>query len=552
MKKAIILLLTVFCVTMVWGQSKEKRTIAVYLIASEKVDSEVKGIINNHIINVLTKTDKYEMVERNEEFVEQIDKERVTQLSGRVSETQIRKLGEEYGAGAVCITDVRILMGEISIDMRIVNVEKATIIRTGSAYGYYTGNSDIRKIVDNATSDMMGTLLEGSSGDTYAGTPGNSNNSGSSTTFPTTVDDSSFANNVNVQAAFNYMKKNMWGDALKEIQPALGNSQTSMQPKTWYYYTKICLAIELDETGIYKSLLANPLDEAAKACIKAMELDKKREYEDELSDMMRGITGLYSNKGVTDYESKKYAKAAENFVKAYEVTEQSGRPDMNMLRYAGNCWLEAKNWDKAEEIFTKLKQENYKDASGYIGLAKIAIAKKDLNKAVRYLNEGEQKYPKDLTLLIEKANMYMVGELSELDKHAALNTLVKITELEPNNASVWNSLGDCYALDLGKFEEASAAYKKCIRLDPKFISAYYGYSNLYLDKANRYIMEANNLPIEKQKEYDALIKQSEKIFMEVLPFVEQAYELDPNTGVKAILKEIYTRLKMTNKAAELK
>ena len=130
---------------------------------------------------------------------------------------------------------------------------------------------------------------------------------------------------------------------------------------------------------------------------------------------------------------------------------------------------------------------------------------------------------------------------------------MKIIELEPNNASVWYSLGACYALDPEKFEEAVAAYKKCIELDPKFTSAYYGYSNLYLDKANAYITEANNLPITQQKEYDALIKQAEAVFMEVLPFVEQAHELDPaDTGVKAILKEIYTRLKMTDKATELK
>jgi tetratricopeptide (TPR) repeat protein len=363
----------------------------------------------------------------------------------------------------------------------------------------------------------------------------------------------SFAQNIQVQTAFNHHKKGKLKDALREIQPALEHSQTSMQAKTWYYYANICLDISQDATGAYTGLLADPLDEATKGYVKTLEVDKKEEYKDDVLDRMRGIAGLYSNNGVTAYETKSYAEAAENFSRAYELTKLLGRPDLSMLRYAGTCWLDAENWDKAEVVYTKLKEANYKDASIYIGLAKIAIAKKELNKAVQYLDEGEALYPKDLNLLTEKANMYMVGELSELDKHATLTTLKKIVEIEPNNASVWNSLGACYASDSTTFDEAVAAYKKCIELDPKFTSAYYGYSNLYLDKANSFIKEANDLPLNAVKEYAALIKQAEEVFTEVLPFVEQAHALDPSdAGVKQILKEIYTRLKMMDKAEEIK
>ena len=364
----------------------------------------------------------------------------------------------------------------------------------------------------------------------------------------------SFAQNINVQTAFNHHKKGKLKEALEAIQPALEHSQTSMQPKTWYYYANICSAISQDATGAYNGLLANPLDEAARGYAKALELDKKEEYTDEITGRMRGIASLYSNKGVTAYEAKLYPEAAENFAKSYEVTEQLNQPNLSMLRYAGTCWLDAENWDKAEVVYIKLKEANYNDASIYIGLAKIAVEKKELNKAVKYLDEGEEKYPTDLGFLGEKANMYLLNEeLSKLDKHAALNTLKKIVEIEPKNATVWYNLGDCYAKDSTKSNEAVAAYKKCIELDPKFISAYYGYSNIYLDKANHYIKEANDLPLSADKEYDALIKQAEAIFMEVLPFIEQAYELNSSdAGVKQLLKEIYTRLKMMDKAAEIK
>jgi hypothetical protein len=147
----------------VWGQENtdtEKSRIAVYLTASEKVDEEIKGIVNNQVINALTRTGKYEMIERNEAFVKQIDTERVTQLSGRVSDDQITELGKEYGAVTICIADIRTFMDELSVDMRIVSVEKAIVIYSGFADGSYTGISDIRKIVNRATLDMIESSSE--------------------------------------------------------------------------------------------------------------------------------------------------------------------------------------------------------------------------------------------------------------------------------------------------------------------------------------------------------------------------------------------------------
>jgi tetratricopeptide (TPR) repeat protein len=364
----------------------------------------------------------------------------------------------------------------------------------------------------------------------------------------------SFAQNIQVQTAYNHHKKAKLKEALEAIQPALEHSQTSTQAKTWFYYANICLDIAQDATGAYTNVLANPLDEAVRGYLKALELDKRDEYKDDILQRLLGISVLYSDKGVTAYEAKQYAIAAEDFAKAYEIRAKAGSSDMSMLKYAGTCWLDAGNWEKAEEAFNKLKDANYKDAMIYIGLAKIAVAKGELEKAVQYLDEGETKFPKDLTLLTEKANMYMVGELSELDKHAALNTLKKIIDIEPNNASVWNSLGACYAMDEATFDEAAAAYKKSIELDPKFISAYYGYCKLYLDEANHYINEANNLPLDDTSgQYDVLTKKSEEIFLEVLPFVEQAHALDTSDSIfKQILKELYIKLKMMDKAAEIK
>ncbi len=137
----------------------ERRRIAVYITASESVHSDAKRVVNNQIIAVLNQTDKYVLIERNEDFAKQIDNERGIQQSGNVRDDQITDLAKEFGAVAVCIADLGFFMKELSVDMRMVSVTTKTIIpgRTGSSEGSINGVADIRKIVDNATAEMLST-----------------------------------------------------------------------------------------------------------------------------------------------------------------------------------------------------------------------------------------------------------------------------------------------------------------------------------------------------------------------------------------------------------
>jgi len=159
------------------NNDSEKSRIAVYLTASENVDSEVKRVISNQIINALQRTGSYSLIERNEAFVAQIDKERGVQQSGRVLDNQITRLGREFGAVAVCIVDVGSFMGELSVDMRMVEVEKTTVIHSGHADGRFSGLSDIRTIVDKAAANMLEVSSGGRpSGGTTGGSSGSRRN----------------------------------------------------------------------------------------------------------------------------------------------------------------------------------------------------------------------------------------------------------------------------------------------------------------------------------------------------------------------------------------
>ena len=74
---------------------------------------------------------------------------------------------------------------------------------------------------------------------------------------------------------------------------------------------------------------------------------------------------------------------------------------------------------------------------------------------------------------------------------------------------------------------------------------------MYISLSNKLKAQANDLPIEKQKEYEELVKQAEDLVRTGLPYVKQAYDAQPTPEVKQVLKTMYVQLKMNDEAKAL-
>ena len=75
---------------------------------------------------------------------------------------------------------------------------------------------------------------------------------------------------------------------------------------------------------------------------------------------------------------------------------------------------------------------------------------------------------------------------------------------------------------------------------------------MYIDKSAELYKTANDLPIDKVKEYEDMIAEAKSYDEKALPFVEKAYELLPDDeNVKRVLLTLYRRLKMNDKANAL-
>jgi 3'-phosphoadenosine 5'-phosphosulfate sulfotransferase len=99
---------------------------------------------------------------------------------------------------------------------------------------------------------------------------------------------------------------------------------------------------------------------------------------------------------------------------------------------------------------------------------------------------------------------------------------------------------------------AEEYYKKAIGVKADFFEAYYNIGAIFVNNASNIQKQANNLPLNKVKEYNALNDSANAQLRLSLPWLEKALSIRPGNKLStAALKEAYTRLKMYDKLKAL-
>lgn len=137
--------------------------------------------------------------------------------------------------------------------------------------------------------------------------------------------------------------------------------------------------------------------------------------------------------------------------------------------------------------------------------------------------------------------------LMEKDFSGAIKNLTYLLKKDPKESKLYYALGLCYQyMDSINFAEDS--FKKSLKLDSNNIDLYYSLGTLYFNHAVNIHNKANDIPYNKQKEYDIEIKKSNAEFLKALPYFEKAYQLSLHQNhylteqLRSNLKAIYTRL----------
>jgi tetratricopeptide (TPR) repeat protein len=354
-----------------------------------------------------------------------------------------------------------------------------------------------------------------------------------------------------VTAALSYIDQKM----LDKAKEALDQAFTDPKSKDWFntYFAKgkLCQAIYAENNPKYNTYYADPLAEAYAAYEKAMELDTKGGIKKKiLTGMVYNTlaTSLY-DQGSKKFEQKDYEGSLKSFVTQIQISEganYAGALDTGMYYNAGLAAVNASKYTEAIKYFEKCTEMKYLGITPYYQIYQAYMNLGDTTKAESFLLDLPGKFPGDNTITLQLIDLYLKS--SKFDEAAKYIKVAK--EKDPSNYSLYFASGIMY-LNQNKFDDAIPELSKAIELKSDVYDLQYAMGVGYINKAAAMFVKAND--IMDVNKYTAAIDEANTVYAKALPYMEKALELKPD-DVYAMrsLKELYYRLKMTDKYNDLK
>ena len=285
---------------------------------------------------------------------------------------------------------------------------------------------------------------------------------------------------------------------------------------------------------VTKPVVENALDKALDAYKKAAELDAKGQKTKDIQTAIGNIASKYMDDAYNAYTMGDMAKASSLFEQAAKAsaTAPLSQIDTNALYNAGFTAWSAQNWNRAQGFFQECLKHNYFGEGGevYAKLGDIADKLGDKAGALNILNEGRAKFPGSQTIIIGLINLYM----TEGNHDQVFSLLREAQKNEPNNASLYYVEGNTLA-DMGKVDEALAAYDKASQVNPAYEYGYIGKGKFLYDRAVD-IQDKANAESDDAK-YMALMAEFEKCLKGCIEPFEKAFEVTKDESLKKAVAE---------------
>ena len=304
----------------------------------------------------------------------------------------------------------------------------------------------------------------------------------------------------------------------------------------------------------------DPLTVANEALLKADELDVDGKATEDIKELYDQLKKAALGQGVDYLLASKYDEAYDKFVlinKINETKHYEGVQDTIAYYYAGYSLHEKSKTVEGEEAvkleekalaeFKKAEDLGLTEAGLYVRMKEAYFVVGDSVKGEAALKKGFDLNPGSQYIVAELVNYYLFANKAD----EALE-YVRIA-LADNPTQKDYMFTEAYLLDKsGKIDEAEAKYKNIIEVHPDYYNAYYNLGALYYNKTRELDLAANDIPLNKPKEYEEAKAKANEMLKSSLPYFEKALEIEPgDKSTLQTLKEIYNRLKMTDKYNEV-
>ena len=400
----------------------------------------------------------------------------------------------------------------------------------------------------------------------------------------------SFAQKVEIQNASNYLRNEQLGKALESADKAVSHEDTKKDHKAWFYKGAICLemnnlykwanscelGMSQEEVEAKMASFGNQYQPVKALSDKRYKFDdgtkgRKLTYkyglefiisaEDKLVEVIEPTDGAFASRNLLAEAEEALMNSLEFNVDDNDL-KQKALGNMGVIydnvfntavaKYNEEAYLEAASaFEKAYDILGKLGTVDSSSLSNANLAYKLAvqnyIENEKYNEALEVINVAKEKFPQDVDLIINEANIYL-----KLENNAKTVELLEyLMDIEKDNATIFYAAGVSYDV-LEDFDKAASAYKRAIELDPNYFDANYNLGALYVNKAAVIQEEINALPLDANDEYQAKQTEMKDFLKQALPYLEKADELQPDDQYTLTsLKEIYSRLSMYDKVKEI-
>ena len=299
----------------------------------------------------------------------------------------------------------------------------------------------------------------------------------------------------------------------------------------YYFRDGVLQMIEVTNPAV-----PDALGGAFEAYKKAYEVDVKKSKAGDIATALKNIGQKYVEQAYNAYTFGDFAKSSQLFEAAAIATstQPCAALDTNAFYNTGlTAWI-AKDYDRAKTFFNKcLDEYKYEGTDGDV-YAKLAdIYDKTDNKAAMkdILEKGFSSHPQSQGILIGLINYYISNQE---DPNRLFDLIGQAKQNEPNNASLYYVEGNIYK-ELGKIEEAIAAYEKCAEINPEYEYGFIGEGILFYNQAIDIQEKASN-EMDDAK-YMVLAEQFEKCLKDCIVPFEKAFNLTKDNSLKVSLAE---------------
>jgi len=165
MTVAISSMVTKMLGTLQPGAGANMPKMAVYVAnASRRGNNKENGALYSYTLEALfdrsRKLGNFRVVERSDAFTRQIIREHKTQQSGHVDDSQIARMGKQYGIGKIVIASIERFQNDRNVSARIVNVETASVEKMAGPFPLGSELVGLGKISVMLVEKMMGLTAE--------------------------------------------------------------------------------------------------------------------------------------------------------------------------------------------------------------------------------------------------------------------------------------------------------------------------------------------------------------------------------------------------------